>query len=527
MRYGLMPAVSLACAAAVFLCGCGRTTEETYVAAAGEAFELGDHRVAVDLLERAVLEYPNSASIQCNLGVAYWKSDRPDKALGPLMKAAVLMPKDPRPLEFVGQVLLSLEQWQDAIEILTRARELDPGSPRIPTAIAFAEYKQGRMQIAHDILMTVLDATPGYAPALYNVAILHRDRPVLPGAARVGLDNKTLAARYFQKYLDAGTDERRLKKARDFVAAVRESVKPPTPARKAAAVTPSTPPVPPETVTVTPPTPPEPPPAPPKVVPKTAASPVPPDKDDPVLVMARTAMEAARFDEALIMLKDAVRADPDRPDVQWELAVLYDKHLGHKDRAADAYRAFAQRFPDDPRSAGIRKRTPPAPPAPPPSRGVRDPEKALSVWGEGLKCHNAGDLDGAMAHYRQALKHDAVCINALYNLGLVYKAKGYLKEAEEQFRATLKAKPSMYKANYMLGVVYKDLRRYAEAADYLNKALQVRPDYPKAHYVMGLVCEAQGQVERARLHFKRCIALAPNDDLSKDARQRLTRQARR
>jgi Zn-dependent protease len=55
----------------------------------------------------------------------------------------------------------------------------------------------------------------------------------------------------------------------------------------------------------------------------------------------------------------------------------------------------------------------------------------------GLEYHRAGELDEAIARYRQATEHDGDLALAYYNLGLAYWAKGRLALAISSFRAAV------------------------------------------------------------------------------------------
>jgi Flp pilus assembly protein TadD len=74
---------------------------------------------------------------------------------------------------------------------------------------------------------------------------------------------------------------------------------------------------------------------------------------DTLLAKAREAIRREALDEALELLKAAVRNNPRNPDALWELAVLYDRRLHSPEEAAKTYRKFKEAFPDDPRSRGI------------------------------------------------------------------------------------------------------------------------------------------------------------------------------
>jgi Zn-dependent protease len=71
----------------------------------------------------------------------------------------------------------------------------------------------------------------------------------------------------------------------------------------------------------------------------------------------------------------------------------------------------------------------------------------------GLEYQRAGELDEAIARYRQAIAHDDQFALAYYNLGLAYWAKGRISLAISAFRAALKStgdRPVRLQAEYRL-----------------------------------------------------------------------------
>ncbi|MFC2036831.1 site-2 protease family protein [Chloroflexota bacterium] len=60
-------------------------------------------------------------------------------------------------------------------------------------------------------------------------------------------------------------------------------------------------------------------------------------------------------------------------------------------------------------------------------------------FGIGLEYHQAGQLDEAIARYRQAITHDGGFALAYYNQGLAYWAKGRLSLATSSFKAALQS----------------------------------------------------------------------------------------
>jgi Zn-dependent protease len=76
-----------------------------------------------------------------------------------------------------------------------------------------------------------------------------------------------------------------------------------------------------------------------------------------------------------------------------------------------------------------------------PAAGAGGPARSPAEihFGIGLEYHQAGELDEAIARYRQALAYDERFGLAYYNLGLAYLAKGRLPLASGAFRAVLQS----------------------------------------------------------------------------------------
>ena len=63
---------------------------------------------------------------------------------------------------------------------------------------------------------------------------------------------------------------------------------------------------------------------------------------------------------------------------------------------------------------------------------------------------NKGDLDGAIASYKQAVKIKSDLANAYFNLGAAWRAKGSLEKAIENFKKAIEIKPDYAEARHML-----------------------------------------------------------------------------
>jgi len=243
---------------------------------------------------------------------------------------------------------------------------------------------------------------------------------------------------------------------------------------------------------------------------------------DPLVNKAEKAITRRAFDEALVMLKQAVDNPPKDPDALWRLAELYDKHLDYPGRAADAYAGFRDRFPADPRHAEAERRaarlqretrTPGQPPAPAPA------DDARTLLEEGLQHYRRNDWDGAIARYRSALGIQKDFADAWYNLGFAYKAKGDTERARSAFESAVRVRPGMLKAQYMLAVVYRKLGKRDEGIELLRIVLKTNPDYAKAHLLLGLLLRESNRPDLAEGHLRKYVKLAPEEPAANDVRK--------
>ena len=374
--------------------------------------------------------------------------------------------------------------------------------------MALVQVKAGKADQAKALLKQAIETDPGYPPALYDMAILSRDTA----------QNPDEAGKYFRRYLNvAGSDPHTID-ARHFLHIPEDSQKSPEKGI-------------------------EPPPGGAKLGtitigngqraesnPRTPARPSP---AEPLLVAARNAIGKQVYDEALVMLNQAIKRDPANPDALWEMAVFYDQKLGYKASAEQIYNKFKQLFPEDPRAGerlNARSSSNPllsffrkdagesssnSDKAPSPS----DIQAAKDAFLEGVKFQKAQDWDEAIRCYTRALERDRNFADASYNLGLAYKDNGNRDLAKDALLYTLTLKPNMTRAGYMLAIVYMETKDNEKAIDQLNQVLKLEPNNAKAHYLIGLAYRTELHFDEAKKHFERYIELEPHEPPAREARE--------
>lgn len=176
-----------------------------------------------------------------------------------------------------------------------------------------------------------------------------------------------------------------------------------------------------------------------------------------------------------------------------------------------------------------------------------------SLLNQGLAAHQAGDLQGALALYRQALATDQRCADAVHligviayqtgdpftaidvigraiamddrnpaahsNLGEALRATGALDRAAASYARAVELDPNFVDAHQNLGVVHLAQGKAAEAADAFSRALARNQGLAPAWYGLGLALEAQGRASEAMDAFARCLEHDPNHA---EAKQRLS-----
>lgn len=501
---------------ALLVAGCGRGGDPVGRALAW--LEQGEIRKATRLLERAGRSDPADASIQANLGIAYWRQSRLDDALVAFTRAAELAPADPRPSEFIGQCKVEQHDWQAARIAFRDALDRDRRSARVCTWLAYVEKQLQNESGARERLMHALTEDPAYAPALYNMAhLLRREALTASDAETVAIAVST-AEKYYERFIAAAEAQGlapsgRPAKAYGYLKSLQElrERRRPTPAVAPAAAVATTP------ASKAPANAPTNAPARPPAQARDA------DTAAKVLKDARDAIQREEFDAALSLLKRGARDYPDDAEMLWTLASLYGENLHHARNHEVVMKSFRKRFPDDPRAktAVVRTAERPAP-----GSGASDPvaeklgrkSRAIDRWAAGLRLHEEKNYPEAEVAYREALELDPESVQAAYNLGLVCKLQGKLEPARNAFERAVAISPDQVEANYMLGVIYRDFHLNGRALEQFNKVLRLKNDYAHAHFLLGLVYREEKRPDMVRFHLQRYLAIEPEGDFARYAR---------
>jgi len=464
--------------------GCAREPPHILLTRGMSEALTADYEKARRDLAAAARRLPSDPSAHYNLGVVLWKLGRLEEAAQRFEKAAALAPADPRPSEFLGRIWIEMRRWGDARVAFDKALRGSAPSARLYTECALAEMHAGNTERARVFLTRALELDSSYPPALFNLGILEIERSG-PGAE---------AAELFERFLKVAGDNRYAETARRHL----EAIRPPAQQQAAADM---------------------------EKQPRTARPAAGP-ATSALLEAAREAIRKEHYDEALVLLNDALRRNPRSADALWEMALLYDKHLGFTSEAAQTYASFASLFPSDPRAEKARAATGPQKNNPPEAPAVSEPREvseadrrtAQEAFLDGLAKQKAGDLRGAMAMYQKTLTLNPRHAEAAYNIALVHRDQGNLKAALDGFELALALNPAMTRAAYMAAVTCLESRDVASAIRHLQRVIREEPGNARAHYLLALAWKADLSLDKSAAEFETFLKLAPDDPLAREAR---------
>ncbi len=454
---------SLALLGLAGVAGCARQAPVSpELAAAIGLIREGDYSGARETLTELASLHPDDPAVYANLGIAHWRLGETGQAVPALNRAAALDPDDQRPLQIIARLFIEQRNTDGALDVLD-----DIPAPDARTRVfkAMAHYRAGRTDRALVELNRAQELAPHYPPALYNLAILHRDARLDPEAA----------LRHYEAFRKAArTHPLARHDSQTFLAANP---------RLADMQQPDT----------TPPT-------------------TPADSPEPeTLAAAREAVAAADYEAAVILYEQAVNERPDRPDALWEMADVFEHHLGFEVRAIELRRRFRRMFPTDPRGADME--LPDEPPA----------QRAQTFFDEGMQHLNADRAGAAAAAFRRSLDLDPESPGAAYNLGLAEHRRGNPAAAVAALEQAAARDPDMPDAVYMIALIERERGNTARAVARLNHLLRRHPDYASAHMLLGLIYRDNERPREAAAHFEQVIALEPDGPSARFARAWLDR----
>jgi tetratricopeptide (TPR) repeat protein len=127
-----------------------------------------------------------------------------------------------------------------------------------------------------------------------------------------------------------------------------------------------------------------------------------------------------------------------------------------------------------------------------------DPRDPLARYNLGWGLQIRGDLDGAIAAYREVIRLDPKYALAHYNLAGALNDKGDVTGAIATWWEAVRHDPDNARAHTNLAAAYAQQQKYPDAITCARAAIRADPKYANAHVVLGLVLLQTGDLPGAR-----------------------------
>ena len=189
---------------------------------------------------------------------------------------------------------------------------------------------------------------------------------------------------------------------------------------------------------------------------------------------AMFAVEDARYEEAIPLLKKALADQPELPVANMQYGIAQARLKNYAEAVGPLQKAAALM-----------------------------PDNGLGRYELGLALFETGDWKGAAPQFEAAVAKAPKWADAQFSLASVYARTDRVPEAMEHLDICLSLDPAHYRANLLRGRILSLQHKAAEAVPNLEKAAKVQPDSREAHLFLADAYEQLGEsvkaaAERAR-----------------------------
>ncbi len=208
------------------------------------------------------------------------------------------------------------------------------------------------------------------------------------------------------------------------------------------------------------------------------------EKDEIFIDLAAEYQNMGNLDNAINILRDALKSNPENEAAVHELAYCYDLK-NQMDKAIQVYKDYLDLKP-----------------------------YSFSTW------YNLGNAYSKAEKYADALWAYDYCIiihedfsSAYFNMGNIYLVLEEFKKAIECFERCIEIDGEDAMALVYIAEAYEHLEEYDDAMLYYRKSIELQPTLPDAWLGMGIVLDLQERTAEALPFFKKAVSL---DELNAD-----------
>ena len=415
---------------------------------------------------RAIKLNPRSASALNNLGNHYLQRGELAKAHAAFLKVVTVEPRHPNANLQLAQLSVAANQGAKALQYLDRL-PVEESSPPIQMLRAQALRSAGREPEGADLLTRIEKQAAGDARLSFSLGMVYADWKRYEAAERAFSQALEIAPTNFDILYNLGLAALRaghFDRAKEvFEIALQQN----------------------------------------------------PKDVDLIQNLARVYAERRQQDQAIVLLVEAEKLAPERPDIQMFLAHMAEE-LGFFGDAAIAYDKYYKLRPNEDtvrrergfalaRSAKIEE-------------GLKDlqwyveqhPEDPRGWYELGI-AQTVQERDKALESFDKAVTLDPKFHAARFSRGVVLFQAGKLKEAVEDLKVVLANDPKDFYALDALGQAQLRLNQVEEAVGSLRQAVELSPKEPRFLMHYGRALQRAGRREEAQVVFDRFKLLGPDE----------------
>jgi tetratricopeptide (TPR) repeat protein len=215
--------------------------------------------------------------------------------------------------------------------------------------------------------------------------------------------------------------------------------------------------------------------------------------------LGRILLKRGEVEEAVRQLEAAVALDPNATGALYNLAQAY-RRTGDRARAVELLARVstlnAQERGDDP-TADLKRSV---------LRIVRDDSGPRRLDAEGVRLADAGQIDRALAVFRDAIRLDPHNPDAHLHLALAQERSGKPQDALASYHEVLRLQPGRVEARYGIASVCARLGDLDGAVAMLDQVVAALPEHAEARYNLGV---------NLWNRYKSTPGLKHNDDLAR------------
>jgi tetratricopeptide (TPR) repeat protein len=138
-----------------------------------------------------------------------------------------------------------------------------------------------------------------------------------------------------------------------------------------------------------------------------------------------------------------------------------------------------------------------------------NPKYALAYFNRGSVYNVLQQYEKAISDYTQAIQINPKYAEAYFNRGLVYSTPQQYEKAISDFTQAIQINPKFAKAYAGRGFVYNVLQQYDKAISDFTQAIQINPKFAEAYYGRGLSYHVLQQYEKALSDYNTVLNINP------------------